>query len=52
MFTLVSLVNILYFSLVKFDFFKKIILQKCCHGALWEGPLYGGGPDAEASLAS
>ena len=38
MFTLVSLVNILYFSLIIFDFFLKNILQKCCHGALWGDP--------------
>ena len=43
MFTLVSLLNILYFSLLIFDFFEKIILQKCCHGPSEGAPL-GWGP--------
>ena len=49
MFTLVSLVNILYFSLLIFDFFEKITLQKCCHGPSEGAPL-GWGPSEGAPL--
>ena len=44
MFTLVSLLNILYFLLLIFNYFEKNHSQKCCH---WpsEGAPLGWGPD-------
>ena len=45
-FTLVSLVNILYFSLVIFNFFEKNNSSKMLSWGPLRGPLYGGGPDA------